>query len=218
MLSKRYFIGDSCICWSFGDEISAGLSSRIISLYRQLKAEPFMQKLGALDLVPSYTELAIYFNPLECSVETITQAVEELVAERFQSIDPMTFTLESPGSTHIIPVIYNGADLQRVADFHNLTINEVIDRHVNGKYVVAMIGFLPHFPYLIGLDKSLETPRLDTPRKIVPAGAVAIGGGQTGIYPQQSPGGWNILGITHPDNLFSIEPGDSVIFKKVDTL
>jgi KipI family sensor histidine kinase inhibitor len=79
-----------------------------------------------------------------------------------------------------------------------------------------MIGFRPHFPYLLGLDRSLTTPRLDSPRLKVPAGAVGIGGEQTGIYPETSPGGWNILGMTQPELLYPIEPGDTVVFKRVE--
>jgi KipI family sensor histidine kinase inhibitor len=81
-----------------------------------------------------------------------------------------------------------------------------------------MIGFQPHFPYLIGLNKLLETPRLDSPRSRVPAGSVGIGGCQTGIYPQNSPGGWNLIGITDPDLLTQLQPADRLRFKEVQSL
>ena len=86
--------------------------------------------------------------------------------------------------------------------------------HTKAEYTVAMVGFLPHFPYLTGLDKKIETPRLDNPRTKVPKGSVAIGGAQTGIYPVESPGGWNLIGTTDPLLLVDIEPGDIVEFKE----
>ena len=90
----------------------------------------------------------------------------------------------------------------------------MIKRHTAVEYMVAMIGFRPHFPYLLGLDPSLVTPRLDTPRLKVPAGAVAIGAEQTGVYPEASPGGWNILGMTDPELLKAINPGDTIVFQR----
>jgi inhibitor of KinA len=114
--------------------------------------------------------------------------------------------------------VYNGEDLPVVAEKNDLTITQVIDLHQKTHYKVAMVGFLPHFPYLIGLDPKLETSRLDSPRRKIPAGAVAIGGAQTGVYPRESPGGWNIIGLTIPALLEPINPGDIVIFEKVDRL
>ena len=80
--------------------------------------------------------------------------------------------------------------------------------------MVAMIGFRPHFPYLLGMDRRLATPRLDAPRLKVPAGAVAIGGEQTGVYPESSPGGWNIVGMTDPHLLPPVLPGDTIRFRR----
>jgi len=120
------------------------------------------------------------------------------------------------GTLHVLPVAYTGEDLPRVAGRAGITVEEVIRRHTAPEYLVAMIGFRPHFPYLLGLDRSLVMPRLDSPRAAVPAGAVAIGGEQTGIYPETSPGGWNILGMTSPELLYSIEPGDSVVFRRAE--
>ncbi len=100
-----------------------------------------------------------------------------------------------------------------MADLNGLDVATVIDLHAAAEYTVAMVGFQPHFPYLIGLDDRIATPRLDSPRTRVPAGTVAIGGAQTGIYPRQSPGGWNMIGTTDPSRLIPINPGDTVIFK-----
>jgi inhibitor of KinA len=120
------------------------------------------------------------------------------------------------GKDVILPVLYKGEDLARVADYCGLTEEDVIDRHSRGRYTVAMVGFKPYFPYLLGLDPKLETPRLDTPRVKIPAGAVAIGGAQTGVYPEESPGGWNLIGSTDPELLKQIEPGDTILMKRVE--
>ena len=105
-----------------------------------------------------------------------------------------------------------------MARHNSLSIDAVIGLHSAGRYTVAMIGFQPHFPYLMGLDKRLTTPRLDTPRTKIPAGAVAIGGAQTGIYPRPSPGGWNLIGMTEIQPLKGLKPGDTVLFDPVDLL
>src|SRR5204862_7859316 len=117
-----------------------------------------------------------------------------------------------------IPVIYNGPDLQRVAEHNQLTVAEVCERHAAVIYKVYMLGFSPGFPYLGDLDPCLHTPRLATPRMRVPAGSVAIGGQHTGIYASEPPGGWNIIGHT-PVKLFDSEemsfllhPGDRIRF------
>jgi len=95
-----------------------------------------------------------------------------------------------------IPVIYNGVDLERIAELRQLTMREVVELHSATIYKVYMLGFSPGFPYLGDLDARLHTPRLPSPRTRVPAGAVAIGGEHTGIYSVEGPGGWNIIGHT----------------------
>lgn len=128
-----------------------------------------------------------------------------------------------------IPVVYDGPDLARVAAHAGLTPAEVIQRHANGRYVVALLGFAPGFPYLLGLDPVLHTPRLAAPRPAVPAGSVAIGGEHAGIYPAELPGGWNLIGRTNaalmrdagddpPETAFLFAPGDGVRFVAVDQL
>lgn len=125
-----------------------------------------------------------------------------------------------------VPVCYGGEfgpDLADVAAHAGLAAEDVIERHLTGDYRVAMLGFAPGFPYLLGLDPRLATPRLDTPRTRVPAGSVGIGGAQAGIYPREGPGGWRLLGRT-PLALFDpvrappslLEPGHRVRFVRID--
>lgn len=215
MEPEHYLIGDSCICWSLGNEISLDVSSRVLGIYRALKAGNLMTELHILDLVPSYRELAVHFNPNLSDLKAIIDQVAQMIRQQLRGEpDSSVFSADS-GKRFLIAVEYQGEDLDRVAETSGLNKADVIRLHTQGRYVVAMVGFLPHFPYLIGLDKRLETPRLDTPRISVPAGSVAIGGAQTGIYPRESPGGWNILGYTDPGLLNTIEPGDIVEFEQV---
>lgn len=210
---KKYFIGDSCLCWSIGDAIEPELSLQILAVYRRAKNE--ISEPGVLDYVPSYNALAIHFDPVLCDLNQLEEIIDDLFEEVFKKD---INELRVAGKKITIPVIYDGDDLPLLSEKHQLSQREIIDIHKGGFYSVAMIGFKPHFPYLIGLDKRLETPRLKTPRLNVPAGAVAIGGSQTGIYPEDSPGGWNIIGMTNPSLLKEISPGDNIEFKEVEKL
>ena len=121
-----------------------------------------------------------------------------------------------------VPVRYGGAggpDLEAVAAYHKLSIDEVVRLHTSREYTVYMMGFTPGFPYMGTLDSKIATPRLKTPRTRVPAGSVGIAEAQTGIYPIESPGGWQILGHTSlklfdPEAAqpFLLSPGDRVQF------
>ena len=143
-----------------------------------------------------------------------------------QSVGDIDDALAEASHTLEIPVRYGGAfgeDLDAAAAELGIAADTVIARHGAALYTVAMVGFAPGFPYLSGLDPSLALPRLATPRTRVPAGSVAIGGAQTGIYPRESPGGWRLLGRT-PLRLFDpqraspslLAPGDRVRFVAID--
>ncbi len=117
-----------------------------------------------------------------------------------------------------IPVRYggeNGPDLERVAHHTGLTPDEVIKRHSQGKYLVYFIGFSIGYPYFGGMDPSIATPRLDSPRIAVPKGAIGIARDQTGIYPLSSPGGWNLIGRTEMD-IFNVDDPDSSAIRMGD--
>lgn len=207
---ETYTIGDNCICWSFGDRIDLEISNRVLCVYRKIKEALTAGLPGVRDVVPAYTSLAVHFDPVAVTVAELYDSIDPLISEALGA-----YTGDFDGAfsrKHTVPVTYDGEDLQRVAEVNQLNVVEVVKRHTAARYVVAMIGFLPHFPYLIGLDHRLETPRLDKPRKVVPAGSVAIGGAQTGIYPQESPGGWNIIGSTNTTILSGVQPGDLVQF------
>lgn len=210
---KKYYIGDSCLCWSIGDAIEPELSLRVLSAYRQAKNT--IVDAGVLDFVPSYNALAVHFDPVVCDVKRLEMKIDA-VFETILKTDKGD--LQVAGKKVTIPVIYHGEDLKLLSGIHKMPVREIINIHKGNEYTVAMIGFKPYFPYLIGLDKRIETPRMKTPRLHVPAGAVAIGGAQTGIYPEESPGGWNIVGLTNPELLKELTPGDIIKFKEVENL
>ena len=211
----KYFIGESCLCWSIGEEINSITSARVLRLYRFLKKLQADGRLDVLDVVPSYDSVAVYFDPITASIRQIQDQVHNLLADNSYNDATGKLAPEIPGKEVILPVRYDGEDIVRVAGHNGLSREDVIRLHVNSTYTVAMIGFLPHFPYLIGLHRKLVTPRLKKPRTRVPAGAVAIGEIQTGVYPCESPGGWNLLGTTDPELLIPLEPGDKVVFKRL---
>ena len=211
---ESFPLGDFAVSWKVADSISSDSTRRVLACYRALQNCTHSFKEAILDTVPTYLSVTVYFKEtadIDESVHSVDSFLRELdiaaLAEKEKS---------GTGSVTEIPVEYTGPDLKRVADIHGLSVEEVIEKHSGADYQVAMIGFKPHFPYLIGLPADLETPRLETPRTSVPAGAVAVGGAQTGIYPEVSPVGWNLLGMTDPELLKTLSPGDRVRFRPTD--
>lgn len=148
------------------------------------------QPPGVTELVPAARTVLVHFDPRRTDPAAL--------AERLRGIRPTTVDDPAAGAaaTVEIPVVYDGADLADVAERTGLPVDEVVNRHGAGKYVVAFCGFAPGFGYLTGLDPALRMPRLDTPRTSVPAGSVAIADEFAAVYPSASPGGWRLLGHT----------------------
>ena len=179
---------DRSLLVSFGDEISIEAHGQVRVLVRALRES----SAGILNLHPAFASVLIDFDPRRHR----HQEMEALVRERMAAP-----TETAGGETRIveIPISYGGEcgpDLEAVAGHTGLTPARVVELHASASYLVYFLGFSPGFPYLGGLPVELATPRLATPRKRVPAGSVAIGGSQTGIYPMESPGGWRIIGRT----------------------
>jgi KipI family sensor histidine kinase inhibitor len=208
---EKYAIGDGCLCWSFSPCLEEITVRRTVALYKSLKSMD-LKRWGIHDIVPSYKSIALHFDPAEMT-DKKESALDHLMSKEWALLRDSQ--PELTGKEVVLPVDYSGEDLDLVATHCGLTREEVVRIHSSGQYLVAMVGFKPHFPYLIGLDSRLEKPRLDSPRTRIPAGAVAIGGAQTGVYPQESPGGWNIIGMTDPELLKQVVPGDTIIFKRM---
>ena len=169
------------------------------------------------EIVPTYCAVSIYFDEKSCK----SSLLKEIALEVIEKIDGEEE--KSTGSERIItiPVCYEteefAPDLRKVAAHAKLTAEEVIKIHSSTDYLIYMMGFLPGFPYLGGMEKCLETPRLETPRTKIPAGSVAIGGAQTGLYPVESPGGWNIIGRT-PLKLFDLNRNPHFLYNSGDKI
>ncbi|QYJ86213.1 5-oxoprolinase subunit PxpB [Shewanella mesophila] len=171
---------------------------------------------GVLNAVPGMNNLTLYFDNPE-RLKSGEAILQQLWDEAEQH--------SLPQRNIDIPVIYGGEygpDIDNVANAHQLSVDAVISLHSSARYRVFFIGFQPGFAYLDGLPTSLHTPRLSIPRQQVPAGSIGIGGEQTGIYPSQSPGGWQLIGQTNL-KLFNplqrspnlLQPGDIVTFVPV---
>jgi inhibitor of KinA len=209
----RYRImGDRSVLVELGDEISPRVNRRVRESYLVLKRNPID---GLIDIVPAYRSCLIIYDPLKLDLVVIKNRMED-IQRKIEEIEiPKPKTLE-------IPVVYGGEygpDLEWVARYHTIRLEEVIQLHTGTTYQVYMIGFMPGFPYMGELPEGLAIPRRETPRTVIPQGSVAIAQRQTGIYPVESPGGWQILGRT-PLKLFNphhspptlLEMGDLVKF------
>ncbi len=216
----RSDLGDAAMLWTWPGGISRDLSRRVLRAYRQCHSDPELRRAGVVDVVPAYCSIAVHFDVTAADVPTICSRVEELMNSNTMGdddilVDTGVGTGSDEEATVVLPVKYDGEDLPRVAELTGLDIPRIIALHQERPCTVAMIGFRPHFPYLIGMAEELATPRLSSPRKRVPAGSVGIAGPQTGVYPLESPGGWNIIGTTDPALLVSLRPGDTVRFTEV---
>ena len=186
----RFLISSDCaLCLTFGEEISEQINGRIQALCLLLEQKQLPE---IVELVPAYASLTIHYRPELIGYEAFCRKLEAVLDEATQTAAP-------PSELVRIPVCYGGdygPDLPFVAQFNRLTPEQVIRRHSAPEYLIYMLGFSPGFPYLGGMDKSIAAPRLPAPRTKVPAGSVGIAGQSTGIYPVQSPGGWQLIGRT----------------------
>nr|AGU12342.1 Allophanate hydrolase subunit 1 [uncultured organism] len=222
-----YYLSEKAVTIEFGNEIDADILKQINRLYILLKQYPFN---GFCTAVPAYTTLTVFYDPLQVAkapdlygntgFEKVSGYIKQLQASKFKTTDRTNAVVT-------IPVCYGGRygpDLEEVAIHNKLTTQEVVSLHSSAIYKVYMIGFVPGFAYMGGLPEQLATPRKATPRAAIPAGSVGIAGKQTGIYPLQTPGGWQLIGRT-PLNLFDpnlrepalLKAGDEVTFKPINS-
>ncbi len=208
-------VSGSALLMTVGDRIDEALTRRIARMMDHLDREPHP---GILDIIPSYTTILTIYDEIIITGHEVQRLLGTAWRHAGNEI-----SLEN--RTVVIPVVYGdefGEDLREVANAHSWRPDEVIARHVEGRYTVGALGFAPGFAYLLGLDPDLATPRRSRPRLQVPRGSIGIGGNQTGMYALPSPGGWNLIGRT-PFSLFrpgEVEPfpvrmGDSVRFERI---
>ena len=195
-------LGDAAITLTFGAEISEALSDRVVSAAVEIRAADLT---GVSDIVPSYAALTVHYDPLAIGYLDLRDRIRAL------SLSSAEARESGSGASHIIPVTYNGEDLEDVARRTGLEVDQVISIHSSTRYRVFVIGFVPGFAYLGPLDSRLVLPRRESPRKRVPRGSVAIAEAQTGIYPADTPGGWHIIGSTD-ETLFDVSRTQPSLF------
>jgi KipI family sensor histidine kinase inhibitor len=219
------FLGDSAVLLNFGERIDAELNLRVHALADVLRDADLP---GLIDVVPAYASIAVHYDlRVWHAVRADETAAQRLSTCLANIVDKYIFIRKANSLPRIdIPVCYGadfGPDLADLAKHAQLDEQDVIARHSAADYRVAMLGFAPGFPYLLGLDANLRAPRRANPRTRVPAGSVAIGAAQTGIYPRELPGGWQIIGRT-PLVLFDptkespalLSPGQQIRFHEID--
>ena len=209
--------GENSLILYFGDRPSDAIASQVAQVVDQLRLS-----IGdvLIDLVPSYASLLVIYNPLQSDHHRVRAAMRS-------ALDGLTVSnAQQQGSLVILPVYYSaesGPDLQGLADGAGLSVDEVIAIHQQTEYRVYAIGFAPGFAYLGEVDERIAASRLATPRQQVPRGSVAIADRQTAVYPAQSPGGWNLIGVC-PQRMFDpnlipsmpVQVGDRVRFDAID--
>lgn len=187
--AKVLTAGDSALLIEFEQKISPEINAQITAFVHLLKEQHIE---GVTDLIPAFASLLINYDPRVIGYKELKGRVEELL-----KIEVSEETTEA--RVFEIPVCYGGKygpDIENIAQHAGLFQQEIIDIHCSKDYLIYMLGFLPGFVYLGGLDERIHTPRLANPRISIPAGSVGIAASQTGIYPLNSPGGWQLLGMT----------------------
>jgi inhibitor of KinA len=202
--------GDSALIVEFDERIDPEVNARAIACAEAIQAA---QLAGVRDIVPTYRSVAVYFDPLRTEYDALIDCLEREAT----SFTPAAMVERTPVR---IPVCYGGdlgPDLTGVASFASMTESDVMRLHSDAIYRVFMLGFVPGFAYLGVVDERIAMPRRATPRVRVPAGSVGIAGGQTGVYPAETPGGWQLIGRT-PVKPFDAERADPFLMKAGDAV
>jgi inhibitor of KinA len=217
-------LGDSALTFDLGNKICSELNQKVIAMQEWFSRHAFE---GLKDVILGYSSLTIIYDPFVVQKKNkITATVFSFVKEKLESAFENTIESVSKNGEQIeIPVCYDGdfgLDLPLIAETSQLSIEEIIELHLSTVYRVYMMGFLPGFAYMGKIDERIQVPRKQKPVDVM-AGSVGIAGGQTGIYPLDSPGGWQIIGRT-PVKLFDpnaelpvkLKAGQHVRFKRID--
>ncbi|MFY0545402.1 5-oxoprolinase subunit PxpB [Brevibacillus sp. H7] len=202
-------LGDQAVLVQFGTAIQTETHERVKQLSAYLEKHPLP---GMVEYIPAYTTVAVFYDAVQVyeqqkwntTAGEILPAFEWVCRRIREIVSHLGSSVASEGRIVEIPVCYGkemGPDLGDVARHHGISEEEVISIHAGGEYLVYMIGFAPGFPYIGGMSPKIATPRRTSPRLKIPAGSVGIAGQQTGIYPMETPGGWQIIGRT-PLKLF----------------
>jgi inhibitor of KinA len=213
---KIYSLAENAICFEWGNQIDENINDKVLAAYENVIENPFD---GFVEAVPAYTTLTVFYDFIQIKKisgkEISFDFVKNLLLKRFENLRSI---VKTSMREVVIPVCYDlefGIDLNEIAETKKMNTEEIIHLHTEKKYRVFMIGFLPGFPYLGKLDEKISVPRKSTPRIKVEAGSVGIAGNQTGIYPFDSPGGWQIIGKT-PLQVFDVSKNQPALFQTGD--
>ena len=202
-------VGDRAISIDFGQVIDPIINRHIRQTIERIKE---LQLDGIIELVPTYCALLVEYDAMLYSYSEICNIIEPTLEEGMaNTINELVIVVE-------VPTVYGGEfgpDLSFVASHNHLSEDEVISIHSGTDYLVYMLGFIPGFTYLGGMDLRIATPRLSSPRTLIPAGSVGIAGEQTGTYPSDSPGGWQIIGRT-PVTMYDMSKAQAALLKAGD--
>lgn len=217
-------LAENAIIIDLGGSIEEAALKKLRTITAYLDKNPFP---WLTEYVPAFTTVTIYYDPLKVlEIQPGIQLPYDFVSQQLSShLKDLKTDKMSPQRVVSIPVCYGcyfGPDLEYVAHYNNMSVQEVIEIHSANEYIVYMIGFSPGFPYLGGMSERISVPRRSSPRLKIPAGSVGIAGKQTGIYPIETPGGWQIIGRT-PINLFRpdvmppslLQAGDKIKFTPI---
>jgi KipI family sensor histidine kinase inhibitor len=210
-------LGDAAFLLTLADAPSPEASARVVRLAAAVRAAGIA---AVQDVVPAYCAVAVFFHPLAPDPDALAARLDDLL--RQHAAAPVGPDPPARSRLHVVPVRYDGPDLDDVAHATGRAPDEVVRLHADRVYDVYLLGFVPGFAYLGLLDPALVLPRRTVPRRRVPPGSVAIAGAQTAVYPLETPGGWHILG--HTDLLLfdpsaerpsRFAPGDRVRFEPI---
>ncbi|NME99444.1 5-oxoprolinase subunit PxpB [Aneurinibacillus aneurinilyticus] len=230
---KIYPLGDAAAVVELGAEISEAVHRKVKALSMRLEAQPIP---GMIEYVPAFTTVTVFYDPYRVLKEMGAQLSKTGISKGvspyrkvYNILEQMAADIGDEAESTVrvieIPVCYGeefGPDLEFVANHNGLTPEEVIRIHSSAEYLVYMVGFAPGFPYLGGMPEAIAAPRHPSPRLAIPAGSVGIAGKQTGVYPIETPGGWQIIGRT-PIALFVpdsnpptiLASGDRICFRPI---
>jgi KipI family sensor histidine kinase inhibitor len=186
---KYLLAGDKALLMEFGNEISKDINAKIRNIIKFLEEENLD---GIEELLPTYRSIMIMYDPLKIQYDELIKTLDDLSNKTAEGEKETIKIVE-------IPTLYGGEygpDINFVAEHNNISTDEVIKIHTGTDYLVYMLGFTPGFTYLGGMSEKIATPRLSSPRKKIPSGSVGIAGSQTGMYPSETPGGWQLIGRT----------------------
>lgn len=210
-------LGEAAWTVVLGSTVDRAVHRRVMALASRIQSAEID---GVVELVPAYAALTVRFDPLTVPAQALRARLVELAAREPGGAGPANSPAPEPAPLLTIPVRYDGPDLAEVSRITGLAPESVVRMHSEREYVVYMLGFAPGWAYLGDLHPALVIPRRASPRVRVPAGSVAIAGGQTGVYPLPTPGGWHLIGSTdlrlfdpgrNPPALLT--PGDRVRFE-----